>query len=164
MRTKRRLPAEETLRIAGVAGRCGLVGLFLVALVAWSAANAPPAHCAGRDVTDGEITMAVESELWTDEVVDPNRIDVNATDGVVTLTGNVRTLLAKERAEMVAETIVGVRAVVNRMEVEAAAGVNDVSERDAAENNAFEAGAKDVDNDLAVRNRHYGPFKWDLWP
>jgi osmotically-inducible protein OsmY len=67
---------------------------------------------------DTEITRAIVDELWIDEAVDPNDIDVETHQGVVMLTGSVRNLLAKDRATSLAETISGVRAVVNRIDVE----------------------------------------------
>ncbi len=45
------------------------------------------------------------------------RIDVAVAEGVVTLTGSVGSLLAKERAARLAQAVRGVRAVVNRVEV-----------------------------------------------
>jgi osmotically-inducible protein OsmY len=40
---------------------------------------------------------------------------VNTRDGIVTLSGWVDNLLAKERAGQIAESVKGVRAVVNRI-------------------------------------------------
>jgi len=67
---------------------------------------------------DAEITDAVDLELLLDEGVSSHLIDVNTDEGVVTLSGSVDNILAKERAERIAETIRGVRAVVNTIVVE----------------------------------------------
>lgn len=75
------------------------------------------ATAADPKVTDGDVTRAIDSDYWVDEVVDANRVDVSTKDGVVSLTGTVDSLLARERAQAIAESIVGVRAVVNRIEV-----------------------------------------------
>ncbi|MEJ2055967.1 MAG: BON domain-containing protein [Calditrichaceae bacterium] len=70
-----------------------------------------------KGLSDDEIEDAVETELWIDNVVNMNRIDIGVIDGVVTITGTVDNLLAKERAEKICESIVGVRAIINRIEV-----------------------------------------------
>ena len=76
-----------------------------------------PVHAKQMEISDMDIKRAVESELWDDEAVDANRIDIETRQGVVTLTGAVSNILAKERAERIAEIIVGVRAVVNLIKV-----------------------------------------------
>lgn len=83
----------------------------LFALVAAPAA-------AKRMMTDQSVSDAVEDEILIDTMVPYNAIDVSSADGVVTLTGTVDNLLAKERAERIAETVKGVRAVVNRIDLE----------------------------------------------
>lgn len=91
-----------------------LAALALVAATGhWS-----PAYCQEKKVTDQEITRAVEMELWTDEAVDPNMIDVNTVNGIVTLTGTTNNMLATERAAEICQVVVGVRGVVNRIQVE----------------------------------------------
>jgi osmotically-inducible protein OsmY len=69
---------------------------------AWSA---PP-------LTDTTISDAVEDELLVDKAVPLQKIDVTTIDGIVTLEGQVRNALAKERAANIAETVKGVCAVV----------------------------------------------------
>lgn len=68
-------------------------------------------------LSDADITVAVENELEYDEGVQSHLIDVETHNGVVTLSGTVNNILAKDRAEKLAETIKGVRAVVNNIEV-----------------------------------------------
>jgi osmotically-inducible protein OsmY len=63
------------------------------------------------------ITDAVDRELRGDLKVPAHKVDVMTTDGVVTLSGTVNNLLAKERAAKIAMTVKGVRAVVNDIEV-----------------------------------------------
>jgi hypothetical protein len=55
------------------------------------------------------ITLAVETALVNESGVPAHLIDVNTRDGVVTLSGWVDNLLAKERAGEIAESIKGVR-------------------------------------------------------
>ncbi len=70
-----------------------------------------------RNVDDSEITHALEGAFWRDAAVDANEIDVTTADGIVTFTGTVDSILAKERAVRIAESTVGVRGVVNRLDV-----------------------------------------------
>jgi len=76
-----------------------------------------PVHAKQTQISDKSINGAVESEFWSDKAVDANLIDIKTRQGVVTLTGTVNNILARERAERISETIVGVRAVVNRIKV-----------------------------------------------
>ncbi|MBD3161465.1 MAG: BON domain-containing protein [Candidatus Eisenbacteria bacterium] len=90
------------------------------ALVALSVALALllPGPSSAQEITDEAITDAVENEIWIDEVLDPNAIDIVTMNGIVTLDGTVQTLLEKDRVERIVETTRGVRAVVDRIEVE----------------------------------------------
>ena len=47
----------------------------------------------------------------------PNDVDVSTSQGIVTLSGSVDNLLAKERAVKIAESIRGVRGVIDRITV-----------------------------------------------
>jgi osmotically-inducible protein OsmY len=69
------------------------------------------------EVSDKDITNHIETEFWTDPAVPSNAITVKTQDGIVTFHGSVDNLLAKERALKTAAATVGVRAVVNRLEV-----------------------------------------------
>jgi osmotically-inducible protein OsmY len=63
------------------------------------------------------ISDAVEDELQMDQAVPAYNIDVVTNNGIVTLSGSVDDLLAKERAARIAKTVKGVRAVVNQVQV-----------------------------------------------
>jgi osmotically-inducible protein OsmY len=69
------------------------------------------------EIADQDITNHIESQYWQDESVVSHAIDVVTIDGIVTLTGSIDNILAKERAQAIAEATVGVRAVVNRIQV-----------------------------------------------
>lgn len=79
-------------------------------------AAARPAE-AKPDMTDKTIADKIDDELLFDPGVVSTKIDVNTSSGIVTLTGKVNNILAKERAVRIAETVKGVRAVVNRIAV-----------------------------------------------
>lgn len=64
-----------------------------------------------------DIGYAVEDELDHDALVSLDDVHVNFAHGVVTLTGQVDSLLAKERAARISETVKGVDDVDNRLVV-----------------------------------------------
>ena len=66
---------------------------------------------------DPAITDAVEREFIVDSAVPVNAIDVRTEDGIVTLEGVTHYILAHDRAARIAETVKGVRSVINRIEV-----------------------------------------------
>jgi osmotically-inducible protein OsmY len=69
-------------------------------------------------VADSAITDRLETEFRFDPVVPFDTIDVRTDQGVVTLTGWATNLLAKERATRISESLRGVRAVINRIDVD----------------------------------------------
>lgn len=89
-----------------------LTGAMALCLALAAALPAP-----AQDVTDMDITSAINTELWGDNAVSANSIDVTTADGVVTLEGTVNNILAKDRAQALAEATVGVRAIVNLIKV-----------------------------------------------
>jgi osmotically-inducible protein OsmY len=68
---------------------------------------------------DEDITNAVELELRMDEGISSHLIDVKTEDGVVTLSGWVDNILARDRAVKVGESIRGVRSVIDEIRVKA---------------------------------------------
>jgi len=68
-------------------------------------------------IDDLAVSDAVEDELKIDAAVPAYRIDINTNEGIVTLSGSVDNILAKERATSITETVKGVRAVINKIEV-----------------------------------------------
>ena len=69
------------------------------------------------EITDSGITSAVETELRLEKGVSPDSFDVSTGQGIVTLSGSVGNILAKERAVKIAESIRGVRGVIDRTTV-----------------------------------------------
>jgi osmotically-inducible protein OsmY len=68
-------------------------------------------------ITDLGITLAVQRNLNLDHGLVPATIDVKTSQGIVTLSGSVDNLMAKDRARKIAETIRGVKGVVNLLAV-----------------------------------------------
>ncbi len=85
---------------------CMAMSMFLV-----------PVSAQENKVTDQNITDRVQDELFYDQAVNHQKFDIETTDGIVTLSGEVNNLLEKERSEKIAETVKGVRSVVNTITV-----------------------------------------------
>lgn len=73
---------------------------------------------AGEIFDDERINATVDAKLIADLSVAGSNIDVDTVDGVVTLSGVVKTREAREEAEEIARNTEGVRDVVNRLEVQ----------------------------------------------
>jgi osmotically-inducible protein OsmY len=88
-----------------------LVGMQVVTSQAFGAATRK------RQITNSGITAAVEEALLFEKGVSPDDVDVSTNQGIVTLSGSVSNLLAKERAARIAESIRGVLGTINRITV-----------------------------------------------
>jgi osmotically-inducible protein OsmY len=75
--------------------------------------------------SDLELRQDVELELTRDPSIDPRRIGVTATGGVVTLLGEVAAYVEKLRAARVVEGVRGVRGIVDQLTVHVGAGASD---------------------------------------
>ncbi|MDX1672511.1 MAG: BON domain-containing protein [Balneolaceae bacterium] len=69
--------------------------------------------------SDEEITESIATQLGQDAAIQADQIDVKTRDGIATLTGDTGNLLAKRKAEKIAESAFGVLAVVNNISVTA---------------------------------------------
>ena len=87
------------------------------------------ASLAAVDLTDRQIADAVDDRLRNDLAGPCEAIDVDAANGLVTLSGRVSHLPARDRAIALAETVKGVRAVINRVQVAPAVGRGDETVR-----------------------------------
>jgi hyperosmotically inducible protein len=68
-------------------------------------------------IVHSRLAADVLNALKEDPIVELSGLDIRTDDGVVTLTGSQSLLLASDRATYVAETVPGVRRVVNRLSV-----------------------------------------------
>lgn len=133
-------------------------GWILLALSALAAAqlfgvSVAAAAAESEQVTDQAISDAVENELLFDQAVSVNNIDITVNQGIVTLTGSVNNVLAKERAERLAETVKGIRAVVNRISVDPYWGRMDWRiERDAEEALLYDPATEATEIDVSVED------------
>lgn len=78
------------------------------------------AAAAQMEMTDTNVRDAVEDRFYFDQAVPFDQVDATVNDGVVRLTGSANNILAKRRATRLAETVRGVRSVVNNIQVKPA--------------------------------------------
>jgi hyperosmotically inducible protein len=71
----------------------------------------------GEVISDAAITTAVKSKLLADSKTPGMKIDVDTKDGIVTLSGNVRTSAEADHAVSVARDTKGVKRVVSKLMV-----------------------------------------------
>jgi osmotically-inducible protein OsmY len=104
--------ATCNLKTNGNRLRIAAVVLFII-----TASISLAGFATAREIKDIDITLAVDRQLQKDEGVPAHLIDVRTKDGIVTLSGPVENLLARERAAEIAATIKGVRSVINLIDV-----------------------------------------------
>ncbi len=92
-----------------------------------------PGTTMAGEIDDETISDTVVDELVHDPVVEAHWIDVVSQDGIATLSGRVENILAKERSALIAGTVMGVRGVVNLLEVIPPAHATDEDVKDAVE-------------------------------
>lgn len=68
--------------------------------------------------TDAALVTAIKAELTADPDTAAINIDVDAQDGVVTLSGVVKSSAARQEAERIARSVDGVRSVRNELKVQ----------------------------------------------
>ncbi|BFU96954.1 MAG: putative lipoprotein [Nitrospira sp.] len=76
-----------------------------------------PPQTSDRYFNDREITLAIESRLAYEKVVDPARVEVETKNGVVHLRGTVETPDQRKQAAKVASQVTGVTDVDNELEI-----------------------------------------------
>jgi len=80
------------------------------------------AGCERRSASDTTITAAVKNKLAADPTTSAAKINVDTTNGVVTLSGEVPTAAEKAEAERLARNTQGVTQVVNNISAERGEG------------------------------------------
>lgn len=94
-------------------------GVAFSALTPVYAAEQPgqPKSSVGQYVDDSTITAKVKAKHAEDKVVSALRVSVETRQGVVVLSGEAKTDGEKQRAEMLAKQVEGVKSVSNKIEV-----------------------------------------------
>jgi hyperosmotically inducible protein len=77
----------------------------------------PVAPASAPDLTDPGLTAAVKAKLLADPTVGGLKIDVDTLNGVVTLTGTVKSAAEKAEAVRIANDTTGVRAVTDNLKI-----------------------------------------------
>jgi len=75
----------------------------------------PPA--AQSEPSEETIRLAIENQLLRSDAVEGHAIDVTVDKGIVTLSGRVQNLLARQIAARLAQRVRGVQSVINQMEI-----------------------------------------------
>jgi hyperosmotically inducible protein len=91
------------------------LGLLLTSLLATTACMSSVS--AGRQVADSEITASVKTRLAADPDVAAINIDVDTLEGVVTLSGLVKSQDERAEAEELARGTEHVKKVINNLKV-----------------------------------------------
>jgi osmotically-inducible protein OsmY len=84
----------------------------LLAVAACSTTQSP-----GKQVDDASIHAAVKAKLTADRFSNIVNVDINVTNGVVTLAGEVPNSKVKSEAEAEARSVDGVVKVVNNLQI-----------------------------------------------
>ena len=80
-------------------------------------ASCSTTQSAGRQIDDASIHTAIKAKLTTDRFSNIVNIDINVTNGVVTLAGEVPNAKVKAEAESEARSADGVKRVINNLQV-----------------------------------------------
>lgn len=89
-----------------------MVSIFLILLLGSASLSS------ANPLTDEKITNAVERQLFLNSAVPFHSLDVETYNGIVTLSGTVKDLLAKDQAQKTAQMVKGVRSVVNQITID----------------------------------------------
>lgn len=79
--------------------------------------TAAAAKTAQEALSDGALTAKIKAKMALDDSVKALDLNVDTVDGVVTVTGNVRSRAERERALALARETDGVRNVVDRLTI-----------------------------------------------
>ena len=94
-----------------------IVAIVSCVVLATALAACSTTQSAGRQVDDTSIHAAVKAKLTADRFSNIVNIDINVTNGVVTLAGEVPNARVKADAEAEARSVNGVVKVVNNLQV-----------------------------------------------
>jgi osmotically-inducible protein OsmY len=100
-----------------------VLSVIVLTLVAMSAGGCNTSQAPNRQFTDSQITTQVKAKLASDVGASSlTNIDVNTTNGVVTLAGQVDSANLKHSAETVTASVPGVVRVNDNLQVAPTAG------------------------------------------
>ena len=105
----------------------------------------------GLELSDAAVSEAVKNELLAQAAIPPDAVRVTTDQGVVRLEGTVPNLLAKNQAAREAESVRGVRALVNLLQVDAERRPDELIEADVREALAHDPATADETIEVDVR-------------
>lgn len=92
--------------------------MVILTVFALGGCQATTGRTAGRNVDDATLTGSVKTKLATDKLSSLTRIDVDTTNGIVSLNGVVESAEQRARAQELASQVNGVNKVVNNLQVQ----------------------------------------------
>lgn len=97
---------------------------MMLVLVLAAGCQSVTGQTAGELIDDATITSSIKTKLTAERPRNIAAIGVDTENGVVVLTGQVETLAQKQRAEQIAQSISGVKRVVNLLQIQGAAAAS----------------------------------------
>jgi osmotically-inducible protein OsmY len=97
----------------------GILTLAVSLALALFVVSCSTTQSAGRQVDDASIHAAIMSKLTVDRFSNIVNIDINVTNGIVTLAGEVPNAQVKADAQTEAKTVSGVKRVINNLQISA---------------------------------------------
>jgi hyperosmotically inducible protein len=91
-----------------------IMGLMFLTLVGCQAMTG---QTMGENIDDASLTASVKTSLVGDKAANLTRIEVDTTNGVVSLNGVVESAQQKSRAEELTRRVNGVKGVKNNLQV-----------------------------------------------
>jgi osmotically-inducible protein OsmY len=95
----------------------GLLGIAVLAAMVVAIAACTTTQSPGRQIDDSAIHTAVKAKLTVDRFSNIVNIDINVTNGIVTLAGEVPNAKVRADAEQEARSVDGVVKVINNLQV-----------------------------------------------
>ena len=95
----------------------GILGLIGAAVILITISACTTTQSPGRQVDDTSIHAAVKAKLTADRFSNIVNVDINVTNGIVTLAGEVPNAKVKSEAEVEARSVSGVVKVINNLQV-----------------------------------------------
>jgi osmotically-inducible protein OsmY len=95
----------------------GILGVAVVMAVVIAIGACTTTQSPARQVDDNAIHAAIKAKLTADRFSNIVNVDVNVTNGVVTLAGEVPDMKTKIEAEKEARSVDGVVKVINNLQV-----------------------------------------------
>ena len=107
---------------------------------------------ANPDVNDSTITLELRRQLIENEIVESHLVDIETDDGVVTLSGTVNHLLAKDQAEEIAAEMRGVKEIHNDLVVKPVLRTDKAIKEDVIDALAVDPAADSYELKVSVEN------------